>query len=245
MEIFAGLSVVVLILTALAVAIKTGALWLRTRGLPELLMTLYLSCATVIGYPLAIAMSLIPASESWQIHVAAQGVTAIGWTALLLFTWNVFRRDAVWAGWLVGLVVLSIVAVVGMYVHEVMSPAPRTPQEIPGFTASLSVPVSITYFWTAIEAFAYHAQLKRRLRLGLVEPSVANRTLLWGLMSLSSGIALCINVAGLLVGLYMSPPIVVISSILGLVQAICLFLGFHAPKWYTRWLEQPGTMVAA
>lgn len=238
MEILAGLSVVCLVLTALGVAVQTFALWRRTRGLPELLLSLYLSCATVIGYPLAIAMSLIPASESWEIHVAAQGITALGWTALLLFTWTVFRRDAVWARWLVGAVLASIVAVVAMYVVEVTSPAPRTPQEMPGFSAMLAVPVATTYFWTAFEAFACHVRLARRQRLGLAEPTVVNRTFLWGVMSLASGTALSINVVGLLAGLYMSPPIVVASSVLGLVQAVCLFLGFHAPSWYTQWLER-------
>ena len=43
MEIFAGLSVLFLVLTALVIAIKTFALWRRTRGAPELLLGLYLT----------------------------------------------------------------------------------------------------------------------------------------------------------------------------------------------------------
>jgi hypothetical protein len=245
MEIFAGLSVGVLILAALVVVTKTLALWFRTRGLPELLLSLYLSFATVIGYPLAITMGLIPASENWQIHVVAQVVMALGWVSLLLFTLNVFRRDTSWAKWLVGLSVSFVVATVGAYILEVTGANPRTPQEMPGFTAIISTPVAIAYFWTAFEALFYHRQLKLRLRLGLAENAVVNRVLLWGLMALAAGAALVINVAALLAGSYLSPPIVVISSIFGLVHASCLFLAFHPPAWYRRWLESSAPVAAA
>ena len=52
MEVFAGLSVCVLVLIALFVAIKTFAVWRRTRGLPELLLGTMLVTATVLGLSL-------------------------------------------------------------------------------------------------------------------------------------------------------------------------------------------------
>jgi len=244
MEIFAGLSVAVLILVALAVVIKTFVLWLRTRGLPELLLSLYLTCATVVGYPLAIAMGLIPASQNWTVHVAAEVVMSFGWISLLLFTLNVFRRDTVWARWLVGFSVAFVAAGAVAYIREVTGAHPRTPQEIPGMTAAISAPVAIAYFWTTFESLAYYRQLKLRLRLGLADNAVANRVLLWGLMALAAGTALVINMAALLAGIYMSPPIIAFSSLLGLMHAGCLFFAFHPPAWYRRWLEQSAPAAA-
>lgn len=245
MKIFAGLSVAVLILAALGVVIKTFSLWLHTRGLPELLLTLYLACATVVGYPLAIAMGMIPPSESWLIHVLAEGVTAVGWASLLFFTLNVFRRDSLWAKWLVALTVAFLGACVAAYIVEVMGPNPRPLEEIPAYAVALSIPAAIASFWTTFESLAYYRQLKLRLRLGLAENGVTNRVLLWGLMMLAAGTALVLNIGTMLTGSYLSPPVVLISSILGLVDASCLFLAFQPPGWYRRWLERSAQMEAA
>jgi hypothetical protein len=57
-------------------------------------------------------------------------------------------------------------------------------------------------------------------------------------MSLAAGIAVLVNAGGILVGAFLSPPIVVVSSILGLVHAGCLLLAFHPPAWYSSWLER-------
>lgn len=245
MEIFAGLSVAVLVLVALVVVIKTFVLWLRTRGLPELLLGLYLLCATVIGYPLAIAMSLIPASENWLIHALAEVVMSLGWVSLLLFTLNVFRRDASWAKWLVAFSMAFIATGAVAYIREATSADPRAPQELAGFTVIFSVPVAIAYFWTTFEALGYRRQLKLRLRLGLADRAVVNRVFLWGLMALAAGSALVINMAAMLGGSYLSPLVVSISSTLGLAHASCLFLAFHPPAWYARWLERNTPTVAA
>jgi hypothetical protein len=237
-EVFAGLSVLVLILVALFIATKTFALWLRTRGLPELLLAMYLSCATVTGYPLAIAMHLIPASQNWLIHAAGEVIMSLGAACLLLFTLNVFRANALWARFLVGLALSIAVATCVAYIIETTGANPRPPQEMPGFVASISLPIGIGYFWTTFESLGYHRRLKLRLRLGLSEVVVVNRMLLWGIMTLSAGVALVINMVALLAGSYMSPPVVLVSSILGVVHASCLFLAFHPPVWYRVWLER-------
>ena len=94
MEILAGLSVGLLLLSALVVAIKTFGLWLRTRALPELLLSAMLLSATVIGYPLAIACTRIPASEMLLIHLVYPFAMNLGFACLLLFTQRVFRARA-------------------------------------------------------------------------------------------------------------------------------------------------------
>jgi hypothetical protein len=238
MEIFAGSSVLALVLVALFIATKTVRLWLRTRGLPELLLSGMLISATVLGYPLAIASTRVSAAEMWPIHAASQVIISVGYTCLLLFTLNVFRPKALWAKGLVGLTILTLVATSTTYIAEVRGDDPPALGEMTGTVIFTSVPIALAYLWTTVESFAYHRRLRLQVGLGLTDVVVANRVLLWGLMCLSAGAAVVIsNGAMLLGGTLLSPAIVVVCSILGLAHAACLFLAFHPPGWYTTWLQ--------
>jgi len=237
-EIFAGLSVAFLILTALAVATKTLALWLRTRGLPELLLGTYLMCATVLGYPFMIASTRIPASEMWPLHLGGQVLESVGTACLLLFTLKVFRPGALWARCLVGLSLLLFAAAGVTYFLELTGESPRPATELLGVSLLSTMPIAFGYFWTTFESLGYYRRLRLRVRLGLTEVVVANRVLLWGLMTLAAGVAVIINLAQLLAGSLLSTPTVLVSSCLGIVLACCLFLAFHPPRWYTVWLDR-------
>jgi hypothetical protein len=243
MEIFAGMSVSCLILVALVVVVKTFALWLRTRGLPELLLSIYLSGATVLGYPLLIASSRIPPGELWPLHVSGQVVTSIGFASLLLFTMKVFRPDSLWARGLVALSILLFTGTSITYFGEVTGPNPRPASELLGLNLMSSLPIACAYFWTMVESLAYYRRLRLQVRLGLSEIVVANRVLLWGLMSLGAGMAVVISIAGMLSGSFLSTPLVLVLSALGLFHAGCLFLAFHPPGWYRGWLERRGPVA--
>lgn len=238
MEIFAGLSVGLLVLAAFVVAIRTFALWRRTRGLPELLLSLMLLSATVLGYPTIIASTQVPASQMWPLHVCAQALMTFGYACLLLFTLKVFRPDALWARGLVAVTLLLLLAGGSAYFIEVTGENPRPAVELLGIHLLTSTPIAIAYAWTAFESLSYHRQLRLRLRLGLSDVVVVNRVLLWGLMAVSAGLAVLINLVAMLAGSFLNAPIVLVSSSLGIVHASCLFLAFHPPGWYTGWLAR-------
>jgi hypothetical protein len=244
MEIFAGLTVGLLILTALIVATRMFALWRRTRGLPELLLGLMLLCATVLGYPIMIASSLIPPSKMWPLHVAGQVLMSVGFTCLLLFTLKVFRPNALWARCVVALSLLLFVAGGVAYFREVTGENPRPPVELLGVNLLNTVPIAFAYFWTTVESLSYHRRLLLQLRLGLTDVVVTNRVWLWGQMTLAAGVAVIINLAAMLAGSYLSAPIVIVSSGLGLVHACCLLLAFQPPGWYTVWLKRRHALEA-
>jgi hypothetical protein len=244
MEVFAGLSVGLLILAALVVATRTFALWRRTRGLPELLLSLYLTGATVLGYPLMIASSRIPPSELWPLHLAGQVVSSSGLACLLFFTLTVFRARDLWARCLVGLSLVLLVVGAVAYFFELTGENPRPVVELVDIMLINSSAIAFAYFWTTIEAFSYYRRLRLRLRLGLTEVVVVNRMLLWGLMTLAAGIAVIISVAGMLAGSFMTAPSVLVLSSLGAFHACCLFLAFHSPRWYRAWLERRAPVAA-
>jgi hypothetical protein len=238
MELFAGLSVCLLIASALIIAIKTFAVWRRSRALPELLLSVMLASATVTGYPLAIASHRIPASEVLWIHLAYPLVINLGFACLLFFTLRVFRPGVAWARCLVGLALLLLAGCAAAYVREVTGANPRGQGELVGLSLVNTAPIAVAYFWTTLESLVYYRRLRLQLRLGLTDAHVANRMLLWGLMTLSAGIAVVINAGAMLTGSFMSAPIVAVSSALGLVHAGCLFLAFHPPAWYRGWVAQ-------
>lgn len=243
MEIFAGLSVCLLLLAALVVAIKTFLLWRRTRGLPELLLSLMLSSATVLGYPAMIASTQIPASQLWPIHVGALLLMSFGITCLLLFTLKVFRPDAFWARCLVGVALMGFTTGAIAYFLERTGEDPRPTAELLTINLINTAPIAVAYFWTTVESLTYYRRMRLRLRLGLAEAVVVNRFLLWGLMTLAAGLAVVGNLGAMLAGYFLTPSIVVGSSLLGVVHASCLFLAFHPPAWYTGWLERSDSVA--
>jgi hypothetical protein len=244
MEIFAALSVGLLMAAAFVVAVRTFALWRRTRGLPELLLSLMLFSATVLGYPAMIATTQVPATQMWPLHVGAQALMSFGFTCLLLFTLKVFRPHELWARCLVAATFLLLVTGGVAYFIEVTGANPRPQVELLGINLLSSLPIGVAYAWTTVESLTYYRRLRLQLRLGLTDVVVANRVLLWGLMSLSAGVAVVVNIAAMLAGSFLSAPIVLVSSCLGIVHACCLFLTFHPPRWYKLWLERTPALAA-
>src|SRR5262249_10565518 len=121
---------------------------------------------------------------------------------------------------------------------EVTGENPRPAAELVGINLLTSAPMAVAYFWTTLESLGYYRKLRLRLRIGLADAVVCNRMLLWGLMTLSAGTAVVLNLAAMRPGPFLSAPIVLVSSCLGIVLASCLFLAFHPPGWYRGWLEQ-------
>jgi len=245
MGIIAGLSVAVLVLTALVVSIKTFALWHRTRALPELLLATYLTCATVLGYPVSIASSQLPRSEMFILHLGSHVLMSIGFSCLLLFTLEVFRPAALWAKGLVGLCIVLFTATGVMQIRDLTGDNPRPLTEMLDLSLMTTAPILITYLWTTIESLTYHRRLKLRLRLGLADLAVVNRVLLWGLMTFSAGTAVVVSLIGIISGSFMTMAFVVAYSCLGMVHACCLFFAFHPPGWYSAWLQRRAAVEAS
>lgn len=92
--------------------------------------------------------------------------------------------------------------------------------------------------WTACEALRHAAALRRRLRLGLADPVVANRVQLWGgAMALSAGMAAFTTTGQVLgVDLMATTAGMAVISCLGVVAAGSIYLAFLPPRFYTAWV---------
>ena len=151
----------------------------RTGGAPERLLSVSLVlwgfCFPLYDLPYA----LLDESMLTPFSFASRIVLHMGTIAFLLFTRKVFRSRERWATWLVAGTIVCLVAGVGGSARvgdwEGFYPLsnPWYWLEWVGRTAPMA--------WMGIEGFVQYRRARPRRRLGLCDPLVCNRFLLWSL----------------------------------------------------------------
>jgi len=106
--------------------------------------------------------------------------------------------------------------------------------------------------WLTVESLRYYRMLRRREALGLADPVVVNRFLLWGIFSAATFVNLAADliahllyttIAGTTTELVMEvlKPVLfgtmIVTMILCMISAGTLFLTFFAPERYRAWLQ--------
>ena len=232
------LSLALMALSGAGVGFRLLALGRRTGQQPELLMGLGLVLVAVLGGPLAF-LGRLPA---WVGTPAGDAVFAAGLAAVQtgiamfgVFTWLVFRRDALWAT----LLLVWLVGALGVEWLGLLQASARgaTLEEILPHTrpwgVAIVVTVALAFGWTAWEALAHHARLRRQLALGLADPVVANRLWLWAVAGFAT-LALCaVIAASMLAGLapLRHPLPLAAIGLAGLSASACWTLAFLPPAW--------------
>ena len=93
--------------------------------------------------------------------------------------------------------------------------------------------------WSASESLGYHSRLRRQLALGIANPVVVNRFLLWGVSSAASVIGTGVNAwfawSGPLSVLH--PAALLASAVCGGAGSIVMLLTFVPPARYVRFIE--------
>ncbi len=235
--------------TSLVVGFRLIARSYHSRGVPELLIGLTYAASSGIGYPLTVT------ATAWSSRGATLGAMAIGEALIvlgcgcfLLFNAKVFRPTARWSVPVALLGSLVLAACGGWVVAEFFATddvALVTERTRLGTILFLAVLV-LGQGWTAFEGMRHYRMMRRRLALGLAEPVVTNRFLLWGISGLVSltwnGVVNAYLLAGANINLHPVPVFAV--SFGGLVTAGCLVLTFMPPAWYVRWIQRDRTARA-
>ncbi|HVP28207.1 MAG TPA: hypothetical protein VMW35_03510 [Myxococcota bacterium] len=264
MQTISGLVTALILLLSLVIGVRLLQVGGRSKG-PERWLGVYFLAASLLGtiFSSVLYMGWVdPTLElpaAWRpplqaLHIAAHSAGLFG---IWMFTWRTFRPDSTSARGVVLGVALVLVAsfvLIGIDDHFAVHIVPG-----PVYWFSLAVRVA-GVVWMSAESFRYGALLRRRLRLGLADPLVANRFVLWGiwaaavtLLNLSDPLARAwyCAVAGTTtvlvpeVARQMIVIVMAVTSALGIVAAACLFLTFFPTAAYRRWVlaRQPATQA--
>lgn len=246
MQILAGSCLLLFIFVATGVGVRM--LWLarRTRGLPELLMGGGMVLIAGVGYPTTLAAGFGKPVGEMSIPGYALGsfVTNLGIALIYAFTQQVFRRGVAWAGWLVAagclLMTVSLIGVtVGLANAEAGTPSYLVGR---GWLAFGMAGYTVSFLWTAIEGLVHHKNARRRLALGLADPVVANRFLLWGVFGLMATGINGTSALGSVLGIDPSraPLVLLPLGFLGAMASVAMYLAFFPPAWYLARVRASG-----
>jgi len=240
-----GIATAILILTCTLVGVRL--LWLanRTREWPEFCIGVGLLSVVTVGFPVLIASDYGagPVSQvKVPLVILGLGAVLFGVINLYAFTWRTFRPAAAWARTLVVLATIACAFVLAGTVWVLLTaPDDALAFEVTqGWTAWLRVFFVGSYGWTGIESFLQFRMARRRLALGLSEPVVVNRLLLWGL---TGALEALINSADLALHLNGLSPMsdgraMAVTAIGGVIASALMYLTFLPPSAYRGWVER-------
>jgi hypothetical protein len=239
-------SIILAVLACGFVGLRMLSLARKTRKLPELWMGVGLS-AFAIAQASRLALGLLGAGIGAEPALGIYLLMQVGYSGaivgLCFFTVGAFGSRSSWRrALLVGLVALTLLSrsmlVRGM-APLLLSGAPK--QAIPIWdSAAVSIYV-LSFAWMAAESLRYHRLLCRRLVLGLADPVVTNRFLVWG----AGAGATCLLVL-ILLALYQqgrtlmtdSLAASIVATASGLVFTVVPLLSFAPPRAYLRFVQR-------
>ena len=161
---------------------------------------------------------------------------------LFLFTWSVFRVGSRWgrAGLGAALLALAVIAAgiirAGAPGGSLEAILDRTRPWAVGIVAMLM----LCFAWTGSESLHCWRKLRRRQALGLADPVVTNRFLVWGIGGMA-GVALCLpNIHSLLAGraILVEPAALSVMAGTGVLLSATWYLTFFPPAAYLRRLRR-------
>lgn len=224
---------------ALVTGVRLLLLWQRTRELPELLIGIGVLGIGPLGFGFAVLAQQTLASAaavSGGLYAVAILAMNAGGTAKFVFNWRVYHPEQGWArgvAWAAGVLFL-LASLWEFALTGLAMPTQPTP------AANLGTWLRIACLgWGSVEAFRWFALMRRRGRIGLADPVVTNRFLLWGI---AAGAAALGSLVGTLAPMITGTPqreigwLTMSSSLHGLVAAVAMWLAFVPPRAYLRWI---------
>jgi hypothetical protein len=253
----AGFSAILLTSVGWGIGGRLLLLARRTRQLPELMLGLGVFCIGGLGYPLAFATTaLIEAGSALAPYGLIASATAchLGLLAHSVFTWKVFRPQTAWAR--AAVIAVAAAALVGFVGNASVGFGDPAEAEAGSarFALFMMAVSALTFAWSASESLAYHARLRRQLALGIANPVVVNRFLLWVNRFLLWGVSSAASVIGTVVNAWfvwssplsvLHPAALLASAVCGGAGAVVMLLTFVPPARYVRFIESRHAARAA
>lgn len=194
---------------------------------------------------------LLPLAASQELHLGVGPARALACLAqagmtgsiacLVLFTWKVFRPDSV-PGRRIAFALIAANLASGLVVLLGGTPIP-----VGGIGLAVILVRSVSLLWLFLESTGHARRMRRRVRLGLGDPIVANRFALWsiwtGALACIPLFVLSLRALGLLVEPVPGEPlpaslraILIVLAAGGGAALGAGWLAFFPPASYRRWI---------
>ncbi|MDX1649572.1 MAG: hypothetical protein R3263_06935 [Myxococcota bacterium] len=240
------------IAVAFVIGLRLLLLAARTRGLPELTLGMALFLIVGLGYPVTLAGRALLLGETpglaGRVLLSLGSVLMnTGWAAVWFFTWRVFRPDAAWARALASGAIAALLLFAGVVLSRALIVEEPAALVRPNLASTGTLLLALaSYVWTAVESLRYWALLRRRQTLGLADPVVTNRFLLWGLVAAFSFASLVGPTVAAVAGVDTTenPLVRLTTAVAGLVCSTALALAFTPPRAYLHWLRARASRAA-
>lgn len=242
-----GVAMLLFVVSCSAVGIRL--LWLAKSGggRPALLCGNGFSLIAILGFPLGVlsGQGSAPVGEV-LVPVAAVGLVAnmLGIASFFVFTVSVFRPTSLWAHTLAGAGIACMgMSVVGSLAALALAPSTASSFVVTwGWAGTFNSMCILCFGWMGIEGLHEWWMSRRRLALGLSDPVVSNRLLMWGVFGISTTLLCLVLLAFLLAGQssVTSPVAQVAQAFFGLVSSGAATLAFFPPPAFLARLRRPG-----
>lgn len=197
-----AVAMLLFVVTCSAVGIRL--LWLAKTGggRPALLCGNGFCLIAILGFPLGVLSGngSAPVGEV-LLPLAAVSLLAnmLGIASFFIFTVSVFRPTALWAHTVAGAAIACMgMAGVGTVAALAVSPNTASSFEVTwGWSGTFNAMCVLCFGWMGVEGLYEWWRSRRRLALGLCDPVVSNRLLMWGVFG-SSTTLLCLVLMGVL-----------------------------------------------
>jgi hypothetical protein len=235
-----GVGFLAFFVVALVVGVRVLLMARRTHGLPEICMGLGVLGIGPVGFGLMVAARQVDHANV-ALYSAMLGIAffamGVGTFANFVFNWRVYHPGSKLVRAIVilgGLGIVTSFMVAGL-THGFRSTDPLDPS---GFTRSLLQIACL--LWSAGEAFFYWTKMRLRVRVGLADPVVSNRFLMWAIATFAAGWGTLVGFGGQIASgstVYDAGWVMVSSSMHGLVSAIAIALAFLPPRRYLAYIR--------
>lgn len=243
-----GVSQVAYLGAMLTLGVRLALLARRTRQLPEVLLAAHFLLCCTLGYALqgsGHALAIEPDASHALVAIllsVGHGASVLGVASVLVFNYWVFRRGTRLGQ---GLLAVGIALLVVGYVGYAASGGFWHGRPEGFWFWLLYSAFTASSVWTLSEPLLYFAALRKRLRLGLAEPLVADRFLLWGIGSvarfamLAIGAFSILRMAGEASDLAaIAAPTFLGSGLAGIGVAVSYWLAFFPPREYVAFVAR-------
>jgi hypothetical protein len=241
-HVFQAIAGTVYMFTMAVVGFRLLSLWRRSREAPEFLLGLSLILGGVFGAVLEASALAVngeaPPFVVGQLLLAGKAFGIVGIACQGLFTQRVFRPGARGAKLLLAAILaIALTSLCGYMLHGTFSTGELPTQWVLfEFFGRVGTPC-----WLLFEAARYHHVMKRRMRLGLADPVVTNRFLVWALAGAFSLMMFTTSLPPMFLDATRYAMLLngdlIVFSITGIVAAALYWVTFFPPATYQRWLR--------